>query len=70
MTITIKEDFSGAVVYKLQRSNDDERRRPAPELKHEVNIGGHVSNQKVVDALIYATNLEWLSLNWRKYRAA
>lgn len=27
-------------------------------------------NQNVNDAFIHQTNLEWLSLNWRKYRAS
>ena len=56
--------------FRVKRSESGERRRPDTRHRHDPEIGGIVSDgQNQTSTFIFSTNLEWLSLNWRKWRA-
>lgn len=72
LTISVKNEKGEDEILKVFRSesSDGVRRRPEEDMRHDRSIGGLISDQRVNDAFIHNTNLEWLSLNWRKYRAS
>lgn len=55
---------------KIRRcqSNRD-RERPNREERHSVYEPGNIDQNSDGPNILYETNLEWLSLNWRKHRA-
>ena len=46
------------------------RERPNAAQRHEPLIGAQIQSDRQDYSFTYETNLEWLSLNWRKYRAS
>ena len=55
--------------YQVERSQDNVRLRPGGRDRHDPYNGGDSDSGNLMD-LLFNTNLEWLSLNWRKYRAS
>ena len=55
--------------FKVERSNDNVRKRPDGRDRHDPFNVGDQDSRGLMD-LIFSTDLEWLSLNWRKYRAS
>lgn len=70
LTLTIKKDDDETEVLNVKRLVDNVRRRPDRDVRHEKQAGGLLSNNQGDNLFIHHTNLEWLSLNWRKYRAS
>lgn len=72
-SITVENEKGVTEKLKVHRaaSNDSSiRRRPEADLRHDRTFAGVVIDQRVNDGFILKTNLEWLSINWRKYRAS
>ena len=46
------------------------RQRSDRAERNESHIGGQLQSSVHLSAFMHHTNLEWLSLNWRKFRAA
>lgn len=70
MTITVENDGGETEVLPIHKANDNVRRRTDALVRHDPHAGGVVADQRVDDTFLFKTNLEWLSLNWRKYRAS
>ena len=66
-TITLKNDANQQLA--IRRSSNNERERPNSEQRHNISEAGHISDISDKPNIILDTNLEWLSLNWRKNRA-
>ena len=50
----------------IMRATDEKRRRPDAIRRNDKQYGGQVLDESINDVFIHNTNLEWLSLNWRK----
>ena len=55
---------------RIKRAPDEKRRRPDAIRRNDMQHGGLLLDESINDVFIHNTNLEWLSLNWRKYRAS
>lgn len=51
---------------RIKRATDVKRRRPDAIRRNDMQYCGLVLNESINDVFIHNTNLEWLSLNWRK----
>ena len=56
-------------VIKVRRTSDNKRSRPNGHVRHDPNNYGK-SNENDNQKFISPTNLEWMSLNYRKEKAA
>lgn len=66
-TITMRDDISN--VFPIRMSPDNDRVRANRKLRHSVFDAGQIEPENGEKDFIHVTNLEWLSLNWRKNRA-
>ena len=65
----LKRNEDSLQEFEVKRSNDNTRIRPTGGARHDpFSYQNHKENDMI--DLIFSTDLEWLSLNWRKYRAS
>lgn len=66
----MKPRKEGAKVVKVSRTNDNQRMRPNGKERHDpFSSDLDIGRQSQLQNIIHNTDLEWLSINWRKYRA-
>ena len=69
-TLKVTDSNGHLHIMDVQRSNHKVRKRPNAAERHEPFVGATILSDHEDCTFTYDTDLEWLSLNWRKFRAS
>ena len=69
-TLTMKTNGNDDALTEIKRAPDDYKRvRPNGKVRHDP-LFYNLRGKRSVENFLHPTTLEWMSINWRKYRAS